>query len=467
MVGVLKTKPRCFSVSYQNLQTWSVAAQYAVEWRWPDEVIKPLGSILKRRSEAALNTLLPESFVNLLTIRFDGSIEPREPVQIQNVKGKLFRVYPGDVIFSKIDVRNGAIGLAPNDIDSMCATSEFPIYSVETKKAHPEYIKLLFRSAVFKKLLNSMISGASGRKRIQPSQLEGVQVPIPPPSIQQKIVEYWEKGNIKANKHAELSHDISNSIPDYLVSEIGLKSLKQAHSRRSFVSSWKEIDRWGVNLAREMTCRPNLSKSPFPVVSLSEVISDLQNGWSPKCLGRKVEENEWGVLKVGAVSFGWFDENQNKALPSNLKPREHYEVKSGDLIISRANITQYVGACALVGEVRPQLMLCDKLFRVIWKQDSTILPEYLNEILKTPHLRWQIENNLTGASPTMKNISKPALMALQFPLPPLNVQEKIIKSIESKRVESRTLLQKSSDNLKALTKKVEKYILGTLSVEDL
>jgi len=74
------------------------------------------------------------------------------------------------------------------------------------------------------------------------------------------------------------------------------------------------------------------------------VIADLQNGWSPKCLTRPAESEEWGVLKVGAVSFGWFDERQNKALPSNLKPREQYEVKAGDLVISLANITQYVGA---------------------------------------------------------------------------------------------------------------------------
>jgi type I restriction enzyme S subunit len=84
-------------------------------------------------------------------------------------------------------------------------------------------------------------------------------------------------------------------------------------------------------------------------------------------LTRPAKKDEWGVLKVGAVSFGWFDESQNKALPPELKPRELYEVKSGDLIISRANIARYVGACALVSDVRPNLMLCDKLFRVIWK----------------------------------------------------------------------------------------------------
>lgn len=125
-----------------------------------------MASILRRRNEAALEMLTPESMVTLLTIRFDGSIEPREPVRIKDIKGRLFRIYPGDVVFSKIDVRNGAIGLAPDDIECMCVTSEFPVYSVDFQKTDSGYVKLLFRTVAFKKLLNSMISGASGRKRV-------------------------------------------------------------------------------------------------------------------------------------------------------------------------------------------------------------------------------------------------------------------------------------------------------------
>ena len=367
---------------------------------------------------------------------------------------------------SDLRINVGSIGWVPDEHDGAFISPAYVVFSIDETIILPELFWFILKSEFFNKTLRAATAG-SVRMNLTYPLLETLKVPLPPIPIQQKIVGYWKGEILNADKCIEQSNEINKSIPNYLVSKIGLKQLKQAHSRRSFVSFWKEIDRWGVNLAREMTCQPNLSKSPFPVVSLSEVILDLQNGWSPKCLGRKVEGNEWGVLKVGAVSFGWFDEGQNKALPSNLKPREHYEVKTGDLLISRANITQYVGACALVGKVRSKLMLCDKLFRVIWKQDSIILKEYLNEILKIPHLRWQIENNLTGASPTMKNISKPALMALQFPLPPLSVQGKIIKIIESKRVESRMLLQKASDDRKALVKKVEKLILGTLSVENL
>src|SRR6185437_7648318 len=108
-----QVRARAFAVTYGGLATWSVAAQFAVNWNWSDEIIKPLARILTRRTDAASETLSPETMVTLLTIRFDGSIEPREAFRVKDIKGKLFRVYPGDVVFSKIDVRNGAIGIAP------------------------------------------------------------------------------------------------------------------------------------------------------------------------------------------------------------------------------------------------------------------------------------------------------------------------------------------------------------------
>lgn len=234
MGEVAQARPRAFSIGFRGLQTWSVAAQFAVNWNWPDEFIRPLASILRRRNEAALETLTPESTVTLLTIRFDGSIEPREPVCIKDVKGRLFRVYSGDVVFSKIDVRNGAIGLAPDDIDRMCVTSEFPVYSVDFQKTDSGYVKLLFRTVAFKKLLNSMISGASGRKRIQPTQLEGVKVPIPPLPIQQKIVAHWEAAHSKANADMIASQKLAQSTPFLLVSKIGLKALVSPHSSRAW-----------------------------------------------------------------------------------------------------------------------------------------------------------------------------------------------------------------------------------------
>lgn len=74
-------------------------------------------------------------------------------------------------------------------------------------------------------------------------------------------------------------------------------------------------------------------------------------------------------------------------------------------------------ACAMVRSTRPKLMLCDKIFRVVFLRQSPIEPEFLVEVMKLPSVRQQIEAAVTGTSPTMKNISKPSLLDLTFALP--------------------------------------------------
>lgn len=454
---------RVFSVNYCQLDRWNVAYFRSVDWRWPKESIRPIGMVLKRIQKLVTTDLVATPIIE--KISFGGELTVLDEEKRAGYKGRLFKAESGQLIYSKIRVKQGSVCIVPSSIDWVAVSSEYPVYEIDLNEADPKYLELVLRSSVFKHYLDGLSHGGSTKTRIHPNQFEDLAIPIPPLPIQQKIVAHWEAANSKANADMTASQELAQSTPSLLVSKIGLKALVSPHSRRAFVSSWNEIERWGVELAREMSRRPNIEISPFPVVALSDVIADLQNGWSPKCLTRPAIGDEWGVLKVGAVSFGWFDERQNKALPPSMKPREQYEVKPGDLIISRANIARYVGACALVEKVRPKLMLCDKLFRVVWKEESPVLPKYLDEIFKIPHLRWQIENNLTGASPTMKNISKPALMALRFPLPPLEIQEEIISEIEEKRKEARNLQNDARVSQKQAGLEIETMILGTRPVE--
>jgi type I restriction enzyme S subunit len=175
------------------------------------------------------------------------------------------------------------------------------------------------------------------------------------------------------------------------------------------------------------------------------VIADLENGWSPKCHDRPATDDEWGVLKLGAVSFGVFDQVQNKALPTTLKPQPRLEITSGQVLISRANITRLVGATAYVGQTRPKLMLCDKIFRCVFHPTSKIDPEFTAEVLRTAGVREQIEANVTGTSPTMKNISKPALLALTFPLPPIETQRALVTALGEARAKAATFRKEAEE----------------------
>ena len=91
----------------------------------------------------------------------------------------------------------------------------------------------------------------------------------------------------------------------------------------------------------------------------------FEQGWSPQCDSRPADDGEYGVLKVGCVNFGAFSKEENKALPKELEPQLQYLLQKGDLLISRANTKELVGSAAVVGGDYDDLILCDKLLKLV------------------------------------------------------------------------------------------------------
>jgi type I restriction enzyme S subunit len=424
---------RAFAVHWSEVDRWSPASFRDVAWSWPSDVIRPLSTALRRRIEVVDRNEHPLDSLTFGSLHFTGELSIRDMSSKLEVKGKLCFAHASDVVYSKIDARNGAIGIVPSTLPRVVFSSEYPIYEVVDSVALPDYVKLLFRMGSFRERINSLISGASGRKRVEPSTLESIEVPLPPLATQQAIVDHWQAAQKKNAAVLRAADEHEVGVTSELSKALGLGETAAPITRKAFAASWSQLQRWSLEYLRQSLADAAGEEQTHPVTTLGEVVADLANGWSPKCHPRPAEGDEWGVLKLGAVSFGQYNEAENKALPRELKPDAALEIKAGDILISRANITRLVGACAYVASTRPRLLLCDKIFRVVPLEQPKILPEFLAEMMKLPSVRQQIESLATGSSPTMKNITKPSLLSLRFPLPPLSIQKQLIAEVTAAR----------------------------------
>ena len=342
-------------------------------------------------------------------------------------------------MFSKIDARSGAIGMLPATITKAVVTPEFPVFVADAIKLDSGFVQRVLRTGDFLKSLRSKATGTSGRKRITPEAFLDLRIPLPELDGQRAIVAAYDAALAGAvAKEQAASAAEARALADFEAA-LGFGPPVPLPDRPIFVASFKDLDRWSHEGVLRRLAGGATGIAPWPVVRLGDVIADLENGWSPKCHDRPADAKEWGVLKLGAVSFGVYDETENKALPSHLKPRPALEVRPGEVLISRANVSRLVGATTLIHETRPHLLLCDKIFRVIWRKPSPVTPEFVAEVLRIGDLRRQIETKLTGTSPTMKNISKPSLLSLTFPLPPLDKQCTMIAALNAGRTEAARL----------------------------
>ena len=140
------------------------------------------------------------------------------------------------------------------------------------------------------------------------------------------------------------------------------------------------------------------------------------------------------MLKISAVTWGEFRLDENKALPVDHKAHSHELVRAGDLLITRANTTDLVGAVALVlaEDLRglPRLVLPDKILRLLPKTD-VVSPRYLMYALRAPEVRAHFADNATGTSDSMRNLSQPKLAAAPVLLPPLAEQNRIVEKVDA------------------------------------
>lgn len=155
---------------------------------------------------------------------------------------------------------------------------------------------------------------------------------------------------------------------------------------------------------------------------LGEILVSIDSGRSPTCLDRPRQVGEWGVLKLGAVTWGRYDEADHKTLPLSVAPHGESEVRAGNVLLSRKNTYELVGASAYVWETAWRILLPDLIFRLNIGSTGEVDPIYLWRLLSTPSKRKQLRALASGAAASMPNISKERLRGLAVELPPIRRQ---------------------------------------------
>jgi type I restriction enzyme S subunit len=407
-----------------------------------------IGQLLAPRHERVDRSQWSFDRLQPITIHFGGDISRRKIAVGTDYTMPLFWAKPGDVVLSKIDLKNGAVGVLPEGWDNAVVTSHFKVYAPDLDQLDPRYFRLLLQTQDFKSWLWANRSGADGRTEVKLDVFEALNIPLPPIAQQKLLCNAYAAALTRA---AQLEHEadaIERAGWQAFEAALGVAAPPPLPDRPVFVARFKDVERWSHESILRTSNGSSTHQHSWPLARLGDLVADLENGWSPKCLDHPAQEGRWGVLKLGAVSFGTFDAAENKELPASLKPRPEYEVKAGDVLISRANVVRYVGACAYVESTPSGLMLCDKIFRVRFRSGGQLLPQFLAEAMKLRSVREHIESRLTGTSPTMKNIAKPALLDIRFPLPDANTQQQLVDGIaasataaSSKRTDAATLRQ--------------------------
>ncbi|MGW5136113.1 restriction endonuclease subunit S [Streptomyces sp. NPDC004135] len=159
-------------------------------------------------------------------------------------------------------------------------------------------------------------------------------------------------------------------------------------------------------------------------VPLSSWLRRIEAGRSPLAQDTPAGDGEWGVLKVSAVQADGFVGRENKVLRDAEFINPQFEVRSGDLLMTRANTEDLVGVACVVENPPPRLMLSDKTLRLVVDVSMADVG-FVAAVLSNPAVRVQIKSAATGTSGSMKNISQGSIERLLVPDVPLEEQKRV------------------------------------------
>lgn len=165
------------------------------------------------------------------------------------------------------------------------------------------------------------------------------------------------------------------------------------------------------------------------ILSISDCIEEMGQGWSPKCIRTPVlNDEDWAVITTTAVQPMSFLFEENKKLPETLEARPKHELKEGDILITRAGPRSRCGICCMVKKTKKRLMNCDKVYRLV-VNNELILPEYLEVVLNSPAFQKEIAFCKTGGNDSGVNLTQDRFLSIKIPVPAINDQVRVLSDI--------------------------------------
>lgn len=305
-------------------------------------------------------------------------------------------IHPGDLLFTRYSGSREYVGVcavATGQPPQLTYPDKIIRVRVDTRAALPKFVALVFAWHRTREFIESVLRTTAGQVGIAGKDLARTPFPLPPLAEQRRIV-------------ATLEDHLSRL-------DTGSSSISHAQRRSALLVS---------SIRNAVVNDSEAEQKP-----LGELIIRIEAGKSFAAESRPAAPDEWGIIKVSAMTWGEFRAQENKAVPPGRSIDPRFEIKPGDILLSRANTEQYVGASVLVRHTRPKLLLSDKSLRIVPRDD--IDREWLIQVLSSPLVRKQIAARATGTKDAMRNISQDALKEIKIPYVALEKQREIAARI--------------------------------------
>jgi type I restriction enzyme S subunit len=359
-----------------------------------------LGEAL-RRSEETIKPY-PDTEYREITVRLWGKgVVERGRILGASLNGRRFVAHAGQFIASKIDARNGAMGLIPESLEGALVTNDFPIFNLNKEKLEPRFLGWLCRTADFVELCLRASEGTTNRVRLKEERFLALEIPLPPLEEQQRVVARIEKMAAQIEEARALRKETADEVDALL---------------RSVLDSDKN--------AQPVPLR-ELVKLRSPDVSVR--VDENYQFAGVYCFGRGVFK---GNLKSG-LDFAY--------------PRLT-RLRAGEFVYPK--LMAWEGAFGVVPKECDGCVVSTE-FPVFEVNSDRVFPEVLDTYFCTPSVWPEVAGESTGTNVRRRRLNPQDFLNFKMPLPSRETQLMFMK-IRAAMDELKPLQMETASTLDAL-----------------
>ena len=260
------------------------------------------------------------------------------------------------------------------------------------------YLYRLLTTDVFRREGARNMTGSAGQKRVPADFLKRYNIPLPPLPEQRRIAAILDHADaLRAKRRAAIA----------------------------------KLDSLAQSIFLDMFGDPIRGRASAELVPVSSFVRGFETGKSLVSEDEDDATSRYRVLKISAVTSETFNPTETKAIPVDYEPPLSHLAQPGDLLFSRANTSELIGATAYVFETPNNLLLPDKLWRFVWHQPSNADPLFVWHLFRHPSFRYEVARRATGTSGSMKNISQEKLLNIEVFLPALERQQRFSQLVRA------------------------------------
>ena len=354
-----------------------------------------------------------------------------------------------DIIVSLTRPHHGSIALINDNLDSCVASTGFAILrEIKYPILNRTYLYSVLRTQL---CLSQMLQRSSGGNypAITTDQLMRILIPIPKPEIQNDIVEIMQSAYTQKKQKDQEADALLDSIGDYMLAELGIE-MPVIEGNKCFVVHAGEIEDRIDPLYVKNIPHFRCLKASYPLIPLRELLTAKpQYGASERAVNGDPNTDYRYIRITDLDDYGnLLDDDWQTA--EEVDPK--YLLEENDVLFARSGSA---GRAFVYKCIFGQSIFAGYLIRFKFDADKVNSSFVFHYTLTKIYKLWVYSVQRTTVQ---ANINSKEFQSLEIPLPPLDVQNRIVKEV-NKRLAHIAKIRQEGDSIVEAAKEIVEQIL--------